>query len=309
MVSKEDQMCPTMPSELNTTVTVDCSAFAFTTEIDTFWTDKAHRKCGHPDAGGLLHISPATMKYFKPKHFDLDSGGWGQKGLRCFSFRLSDGKGGFGYLAPDGRARISNFPYDNSCQPFRNEVAISYVDGKAIFFDKSLEVVRATDYELADSFYKHLAKVCRTAPEKKYHGEHFKWVGGKCGYIDTAYNEVVPVKYGYEEARRLTGGKYDGIELDQYDAPVLDFLLSHMDEPFGTVEAVFRPDGCQLNYCTEAEKAKLDLPADLDEKETWIKTMRFRLEDQTLWEGHVLSDRQRNLTFQSLKIIDSLPVK
>ena len=44
--------------------------------------------------------------------------------------------------------------------PFRNGTAISYVEGKAVFFDKNLEVVKATDYALADPFDKHLAKVC-----------------------------------------------------------------------------------------------------------------------------------------------------
>ena len=295
--------------KLDQSVSVDCSALAFTTEIDAFWTDEAHKTCGHQDAEGMLHISLETMKFFPSNYFEHDYGGWGQKGLSCQSLRLSDGTGGFSYISPDGRARVSNYPYDNNCQPFRNGVAIGYVDGKAIFFDKNLDVVRATEYELADPFYKHLAKVCRIAPEKKYHGEHFKWVGGKCGYIDTEFNEVVPILTPYEDTRRLTGGKYDGVELDEWDTPVLEFLVSHMDASIKQVEAVFRPDGCQLHYCSDAKKAKLDLPANLDEKKTWMKTMRFRLEDQTLWEGLVLSDRQRNLTFHSLKPIDNLPAR
>jgi hypothetical protein len=189
-------------------VRVDCAGFSFTTEIDAFWTDKAHRTCGYQDADGLLHISPETMKLFPSNFFEYDYGGWGQKGLSCQSLRLSDGTGGFSYIAPDGRARISDYPYDSHCQPFRNGVAISYVDGKAIFFDKNLEVVKSTPYALADPFYKHLAKVCTVLPEKKFHGEHFEWIGGTCGYIDTDFNVVVPIKTPYEETGRLAGGKY-----------------------------------------------------------------------------------------------------
>lgn len=137
---------------LDKSVSVDCSGFAGWTEIEAFWIDKIHKKCGYQDANGVLHISQETMKYFKPTHFEEKNSWMKHEGLMCSTFRLSDGTGGFGYLAPDGRARISNFPYDNACQPFGNGVAISYMDGKAIFFDKNLEVVKATDYDLADPF-------------------------------------------------------------------------------------------------------------------------------------------------------------
>ena len=170
----------------------------------------------------------------------------------CFSFRLSDGSGGFGYLAFDGRARISNFPYDNNCQPFRNDVAISYVNGKALFFDARLNPVKHTDYVLADPFYKHLAKVCLELPAKKFHGEHFIWVGGKCGYIDTDFNKVVPVEFAYEDARRLKGGKYDGVDLASWDKPVLDLVFRSLKNSESPVEAVFGLEGCKIDICSEA---------------------------------------------------------
>ena len=34
---------------------------------------------------------------------------------------------------------------------------------------------------------------------------------------------------------------------------------------------------------------------------------RFRLEDQSLWEGQVLSDRKRNLTLHKLFPLEALP--
>lgn len=307
LIPENGKSCPLEPAlPLDKTVTVDCSGFSGRTEIMELQT---HTSCGHPDTGGMLHISPDTMKHFDTEAFKLRDPEWHSDGLRCMYFRLSDGTGGFGFLTTDGRARISTFPHDNGCQPFGNDVAISYVDGEAIFFDRNLHVVKSTEYELADPFFKHLAKVCIVAPKKEYHGEHFKWVGGQCGFIDTDFNEVVPILSPYEKTRRLTGGKYDGIELDQWDAPVLEFLLAHMEEPFVDVEAVFRPQGCQLDYCSDERKVKLDLPEDLDEGETWIKIIRFRLEDQTLWEGQVLSDRTRHLTLHRLHRISSLAVQ
>ena len=291
---------------LGQSVSVDCSGFSFTTEIDAFWTDKT---CGYQDAEGVLHISPETMKLFKPDEFKSDFGPRQPKGLRCFPFRMSDadGKVDFGYLAADGRARLSNWPYDNDCQPFRNDVAISYVDGKAIFFDKDLEIVKVTPYALADPFYKHLAKVCTVLPEKKFHGEHFKWVGGTCGYIDIEFNVVVPIATPYESTARLTGGKYDGVELDQSGERVLEFLVDALKDNTSPVEAVFGPSGCKLESCLEEKKRVLGISPDLDETKWWLTSLHFRLEDQSLWEGHVLSNRQWDLTLHSLKRIEILP--
>ena len=296
--------CSGPAPKLDKAVTVDCSGFAGWTEIEAFLDQTS---CGHPDAEGVLHISQETMRFFGPEDFNHGhSYGWQPQGLWCLTFRLSDGSGGFGYLAPDGRARISNYPYDNNCQPFRNDVAISYVDGKVVFFDANLDVVKQTEYVLANPFYKHLAMVCDILPEKEYHGEHFQWRGGRCGYIDAAFNIVVPIITAYEETKRLTGGKYDGVELDQWDAPVLAFLVSHLEENARPVEAVFRPEGCLLKYCSDQKKKALNLPAGLAEDKTWVKIIRFRLADQTLFEGQVLHDRNRNLTLHALQPIASL---
>ena len=292
---------------LGQSVSVDCSGFSFTTEIDAFWTDKT---CGYQDAEGVLHISPETMKLFKPDEFKSDFGPRQPKGLRCFPFRMSDadGKFDFGYLAADGRARISDDPH--GCQFFRNDVAISYVDGKAIFFDKDLKVVEATEYELADPFYKNLAKVCTVRPQKVFYGDHsfdFEWVGGTCGYIDIEFNVVVPIATPYESTARLTGGKYDGVELDQSGERVLEFLVDALKDNTSPVEAVFGPSGCKLESCLEEKKRVLGISPDLDETKWWLTSLHFRLEDQSLWEGHVLSNRQWDLTLHSLKRIEILP--
>ena len=287
-------------------VSVDCSGFYFTTENMAFFD---HEDCGYQDAEGVLHISPETMKLFKPDEFEYAYTRWGQKGLRCSRFRLSDGTIDFGYLAADGRARISDYPYDNNCQPFRNGVAISYVDGKAIFFDKNLEVVKATDYALADSFYKDLARVCRVSPEKKYDtsGDHFDWIGGTCGYIDTEFNVVTPIETPYEETERLAGGSFNGRQLSEWKVPVLEFLMAALKYNTSPVEAVFGPSGCKLDFCSEKKKRAFGLPRNVGEIDLWITTLHFRLEDQSLWEGHVLSNRDGDFTSQSLRRIKTLP--
>ena len=92
-----------------------------------------------------------------------------------------------------------------------------------------------------------------------------------------------------------------------YDLPKLDFLVAALENNNSPVEAVFRPEGCQLKYCSDTKKESLKIPTDLSETEWWLNTLRFRLEDQTLWEGHVLSDRKQNLTLHSLERIESLP--
>jgi len=303
--------CSQAAPKLDKSVTVDCSHFAGWTEIEAFWTDKTHKTCGHPGLNGVLHISPETMKLFKPDYFERNNGELVSKELTCLTFSLSDGTGGFGYLAADGRARISNYPYDNDCQPFRNDVAISYVDGKAVFFDANLNAVKQTNFVLADPFYKHLAKVCSDLPKKEFgpHNEHFAWVGGQCGYIDTDFNVVVPIEYAYENAPRLTGGKYDGVELNQWDMRTLNFFLANLESNASPIEAVFGVSGCKLNACTAARKEKLGIPTGLPEDKTWLKTMRFRLEDQTLWEGQAFYKNNRVLMLHSLYQIDSLPAE
>ena len=298
--------CSQAAPKLDKSVTVDCSYFHMRTEIEAFLE---HTSCGHPDAEGLLHISAETMQHFDSEYFKFSRDGWHPEGLSCLPISLSNGSKGFAYVSQDGRARLSNFPYDNSCQPFRNDVAISYVEGKAVFFDADLNVVKQTHYDLADPFYKHLAKVCSTTPEKEFHGEHFKWKGGQCGYIDTNFNVVVPVEYAYEDAPRLTGGKYDGIELDQWDEPTLKFFLANLDPNASPVEAIFRPQGCRLENCKAKIKEKFKIPADLEEDKTWLKIMRFRLEDQSLWEGQAFYKNNRVLMLHSLEQIDSLPAE
>ena len=297
--------CGQAAPKLDKSVTVDCSYFHMRTEIEAFLE---HTSCGYSDAEGVLHISAETMQHFDSEEFKSGRDGWYPKGLSCLPLSLSNGSTGLAYIAQDGRGRLSNFP-NHGCQPFRNDVAISYVDGKAVFFDDKLNVVEQTDYVLADPFYKHLAKVCSQLPEKDYFGEHFEWKGGKCGYIDTEFNVVVPVEYAYEDAPRLTGGKYDGIELNQWDEPTLKFFLANLEPNASPVEAIFGVSGCKLNACTEEIKEKIKIPSDLEEDKTWVTIMEFRLEDQTLWEGQAFYKNNRVLMLHSLEQIDSLPAE
>jgi len=299
--------CGQAAPKLDKSVTVDCAGLSRPLQSKIMGT---HRECGHPDEAGVLHIRPETMAFFEDRHFKTIP--WRRTpdgSLLCAFLRLSDGRHGYSYLAPDGRARMTDYPFDNECFPFRNEVAVSYLNGKAVFFDINLDTVKETNFVLALPFYKHLAKVCREMPTKDYDGEHFKFKGGQCGYIDTNFKVVVPIEYAYEDAPRLTGGKYDGVELHYSKEPVLNLFLAKLGPHASPVEAVFRPSWCNWKGCKAEIKEKFKIPQDLDLDNTRLEIMRFRLEDQTLWEGQALSDRDRNLTLHSLKQIDSLPVE
>ena len=291
--------CGQAAPKLDKSVTVDCSYFAGWTEIEAFLEQTS---CGYLDAEGVVHISAETMRHFDSEEFKSGRDGWHPKGLSCLTLSISDGSKGFAYISKDGRARLSNFPYDNSCQPFRNDVAISYVDGKAVFFDANLNVVKQTDFVLADPFYKDIAKVCIEMPNKAFgpHNEHFEWKGGQCGSIDKNFKVVVPVEHAYEDAPRLTGG------ISLRDVPTLEFFLANLETDRNPVEAVFGVSGCKLNACTEELKEKLKIPSDLEEDKTWVTIMRFRLEDQTLWEGQAFYKNNRVLMLHSLEQIESL---
>lgn len=278
--------CGQAAPKLDKSVTVDCSYFAGFLEVEALMK---HTECGHPDGDGVLYISPDTMQYFTPSGFNSGRDDWHPKGLNCLPLSLSNGSKGFAYIAADGRARLSNWPYDNDCQPFRNDVAISYVDGKAVFFDANLNVVKQTDFVLADPFYKDIAKVCIKMPNKEFgpHNEHFEWKGGQCGSIDKNFKVVVPVEHAYEDAPRLTGG------ISLRDVPTLEFFLANLEPDRNPVEAVFGVSGCKLNACTEELKEKLKIPSDLEE-------------DQTLWEGQAFYKNNRVLMLHSLEQIESL---
>lgn len=285
---------PKPPIPKGVDVAIDCLPIA--SQYGEHWKFLVTRGwCGRLKADGSLQIDPevtALLDYTQP------APAWRRhsKDLKCVPIFLSNKEGGFAYVREDGRARFARFPYDNGCQPFGNGVFIQYLDGRAIYTDEDFEPVKRTNYVLADGFYKHLSKVCRVKPEKRYdkYGEHFEWVGGQCGYLGTDFQVVEPVIHAYENTPRPTGGKYDGDDVTGREARMVEALRAGL--PNGeTLEAVFLKDGCnfQSRYTrnpTECDEKYPGLPEALYKEGHSIREIHLRQQDQTYYRGLVVSN-------------------
>lgn len=283
---------------------VDCSFFAGLIEIEDLLN---HTNCGTMDSAGLITLNWETLALipfnkaeddpFKPSEWENNHS---PQDLWCLPTKVIGYESGNAYFNKDGKGRMAD-SFDTGCTWFKNGVSITYIEGKAAFFDKSLNIVKQTNYLLVENFYKHLAKVCTKMPTKKYgpYNEHFEWIGGKCGYIDESFKIIVPIKYTYQDAPRLTGGKYDGEEPDEWELDLVKFLHSKITTTKSPIEAIFPMSGCKIDNCAGIFN---DIPSHYD-KNHWIREMEFRLEDQTRWRGRVVFDRKHNMFLNKLERI------
>ncbi|MCF6275680.1 MAG: hypothetical protein L3J05_07940, partial [Robiginitomaculum sp.] len=93
-----------------------------------------------------------------------------------------------------GLGRFSNVPRMPGCGMFGSDgLAKTYINNKAAFFDKDLNVVVRTEYPF---LYGNI--VCSEIPQRQQ-VDHWEWFGGLCGLIDADFNIVVPMKYPYEK--------------------------------------------------------------------------------------------------------------
>lgn len=127
----------------------------------------------------------------------LDKTSWGQYGLACMSiYNTKERKrNGWYFINQSGKGRISAFSSDNNCKAFSEGVAVGISKGKVYFYNQVMDVVKRTHYTWTSSFYKGFAKVCRKYDSTSEHHVHKR---GQCGFIDTAFNEVVEAKHPYE---------------------------------------------------------------------------------------------------------------
>jgi hypothetical protein len=82
------------------------------------------------------------------------------------------------YVLPSGRY-ARTVPYDNGCDYFAEGLARTIIDGKAAYFDRSLEIKIRTDYEWAFPFSDGEALVCRNVVWKRA-GESNTMSQGEC---------------------------------------------------------------------------------------------------------------------------------
>jgi len=196
---------PSISSELNNISYLDCSPFAWRIEKEEFYK---HTKCGTVDEEGLIQLNqevlnlmdfPRFMEAMKNRS-DEDRQLWPPH-LQCLpTYPAAYGRGGQAYFNKDGKGRFSP-SFDNMCWPFNDDISHTYENGKVVYFNGDLEIVKKTNYRFTTGRI-----VCSEAPYKYYKPgtyEHPERKGGQCGLIDASFKIVVPIKYSYEDVLKM----------------------------------------------------------------------------------------------------------
>ena len=147
--------------------------------------------CGKIDKDGLLTINEEVLSRIYP-----DS-----EGLGCvYIYDTKEINGWYVVNTKNGKGRYIAFWTDNDCAPFSEGVNVGLSNGKVVFFDKNIDIVKRANYVYAHSFYKGYSKVCLGDLVEKWNPstEHHSYYGGLCGYIDAKFNIVVPLNYVFE---------------------------------------------------------------------------------------------------------------
>jgi len=290
--SNDYSLPPKPPLPEGVEVGIDCYSIA--AQYEEAWDPLVKRGwCGQLNKDGTIQFDQEVIDLLD---FPERDHSWRRHSgeLMCFLISLSNKEAGWGYLRKDGRAMFAPFPYDNDCMPFGNAVVVTYNQGLVVYRNENFDVVKRTNFVLADPFYKHLSKVCRVKPEKKYgpHGEHFEWIGGQCGFIGSDFEIVEPVIHPYEKTPRPSGGKYDGDELHGIDVRMVETLIADIKNG-DTLEAVFLKNGCnfqgkyQINP-SECDEKYPDLPKNLYKTGHSIREIHLRLADQSMYRGLIV---------------------
>lgn len=124
---------------------------------------------------------------------------WSQYGINCIYVSDPQESGWF-YINQLGLGRRAPFNNDNDCAWFESGVTVGLVAEQVVFFNPLMDIVHATDYRWASNFHQGYAKVCKGALTKimDSHGEHYRYQGGQCGFIDRDFSVVIPVQYPYQ---------------------------------------------------------------------------------------------------------------
>lgn len=101
---------------------------------------------------------------------------------------------GMTYVHEKGHGRVAAM-FDNTCWPFSNNVSFGYKDGKVIYFNTELKIIKHTNYPFAWG-----RTVCSEIPLIRYgpHKEHNTWLGGKCGQLNNDLEIIKPIDRPFE---------------------------------------------------------------------------------------------------------------
>ncbi|TMP33447.1 hypothetical protein [Pseudoalteromonas rubra] len=144
------------------------------------------KNCGSLGSDGLLKVNPDLLPKVR----------WHKFGMSCINVR---GEGWF-FLNQNGLARGAPFLQDNDCNPFSEGLAVGISNGKIVYYDQVLSIIKKTDYTWSGSFHKKHAKVCKGTLIREYDasGEHYSLTGGNCGYINREFEVVVPTVFDFQ---------------------------------------------------------------------------------------------------------------
>jgi hypothetical protein len=140
------------------------------------------KDCGKIDTNGIFII--------KKEH--LDNVFFNKDDLACI---YTPGPRVF-YVRPNGKTIEAHY-YDNGCDYFNEGLARGIANGRMAFFNKKLEIIIDTPYDIIFPFENDHAVVCNDC-NKVQIDEYNGFRGGKCGYIDHTGQVVVPLEYPIE---------------------------------------------------------------------------------------------------------------
>lgn len=104
------------------------------------------------------------------------------------------------YFVNKSGKSISTVPFDG-CDRFSAGFARTEINGKIAFFNKNLDVVIKTDFNMAEPFYFKHSVVCNGQPseikkhEHEHEHEHGRRMSGKCGLINKKGELVIEPLY------------------------------------------------------------------------------------------------------------------
>lgn len=273
----------TPPREILVGEDVDCPIFWPVEESN----QKPYKSCGTINSEGLV-----TLKSEFTQLIDFD-----EYGMACLGIETNPKKFGWYHMTKEGYARGGAYYRVMNCLPFTNNVSVTYIKGRAVYFNRNLNSVKHTSYEYAGVFHDGKAKVCSKKPRKQYDGEHYSWAGGQCGFIDESFDEVIETKYPFETTPVPTGNLYYALEPMEWLTTLASLGAAAIPQKNAVLDVVYD----YKTYAIDADGDKLASPYTEQERKGYVHGVTFRLKDQSVWVALIKEDLNNARTILSVK--------